>query len=323
MQQVVTETGQHAGQQAPHPDRPQQVGQERRPQDQSAGNREAAFTQALEDAAGHDRVDQAAHRIHRHQRACGGQRDVEAFMQVRRRESQRPEHQQAFDEYGRQHDPGPRRAQHQPGLRNESLAHRGRVHLAQPQGPLAPHFQQQQHADYQVAADQRGKGPAPTHRIGEQAASQLAGRHAQDGAGQKAGQRGLAPFIRDVVADPGHGQGHDARARGARQHAAEHQDIQSPGHHRPGAAQSAGEGRNADDTVLAVAVAQRAEEHLQHAIGHGKRGHRARGLARGGAEFRRKLRQHGIADAKGAGADEGGQGKQRDGARFGGQGRHG
>ncbi len=75
---------------------------------------------------------------------------------------------------------------------------------------------------------------------------------------------------------------------------------------------------NADE-----AVAQRAEEHLQHAIGHGKRGHRARGLARGGAEFRRKLRQHGVADAKGAGADEGGQGKQRDGARFGGQGRHG
>lgn len=323
MQQVIAEARQHAGQQAPHPDRPQQVGQERHAQDQPARDRQAALAQALQDAAGHHRIDQAAHGVHRHQRARRGQRDIEAFMLVGRREGQGAEHQQPFHEHRGQHDAGPGRAQHQPGLRHETLARRARIHLPQARGLLAAHFQEQQHAHYQVAADQRGKGPAPAHGVGEQAAGQLAGRHAQDGAGQEARQRRLAAFVRDVVADPGHGQRHDARPRRARQDAAEHQHVQRVGRHGAGAARGAGEGGEADDAVLAVAVAQRTEEHLQHAIGHGERRHRARGLAGGGAEFRRQLRQHGITDAEGAGADEGGQGKQRDGARFGGQGRHG
>ncbi|KAG1389309.1 hypothetical protein G6F58_013313 [Rhizopus delemar] len=68
VQQVVAEAGQHAGKQAPHPDRPQQVRQERHAQHQAARDRQAAFAQALEDAARHHRIDQAAHGVHRHQR---------------------------------------------------------------------------------------------------------------------------------------------------------------------------------------------------------------------------------------------------------------
>lgn len=244
-------------------------------------------------------------------------------MQVGRRERQGAEHQQALDEHRGQHHARPRRTQHQPRLRHEALARRVRIDHAQPQGALAPHFQVQQRAHHQIAAHQRREGPAPAQGVGEQAAGQLAGRHAQDGAGQEARQRRLAAFIGHGVADPGHRQRHDARARGARQRAAQHQHVQRLGHEGAGAAQRAGERRHADDAVLAVAVADRAEEHLQHAIGHRERGHRARGLAGGGAELGGQLRQHGITDTEGAGADESGQGEQRDGACFGREGGHG
>ena len=83
---------------------------------------------------------------------------------------------------------------------------------------LAPDFLAQQQADDQIAANQRREGPAPAHRVREQAAGELAGGHAEDGAGQETRQR-LPALIRNGVADPGHGQRHDAgpgRARQAR-----------------------------------------------------------------------------------------------------------
>ena len=238
-------------------------------------------------------------------------------MQVGRRERQGAEHQQALDEHRGQHHARPWRAQHQPRLCHEALARRVRIDHAQSQRALAPHFPMQQRAHHQVAAHQRREGPAPTEGIGEQAAGQLPGRHAQDGAGQKARQRRLATLVGNGVADPGHRQRHDAGARRPRQGAAEHQHVQRLGQESAGAALCTGERRHADDAVFAVAVADRSEEHLQHAVGHREGGDGARGLAGAGAEFSRQLGQHGITDTEGAGADEGGQGKQRDGARFG------
>ncbi|AMD50571.1 hypothetical protein F783_009040 [Bordetella holmesii F627] len=237
-------------------------------------------------------------------------------MQIGRREGQRAKDQHAFEKYRHQHHAGPAHAQDAPRLSQKALPGRAALH-EQSLSPLPAQLDQQAHADHEIAHHQNQKGAPPADGVCKQPPRQAARGHAQNGPGQKARQRGLAPLIRHVVTDPGHGQGHDARAGRSRQHAADHQHVQTVGHGRARTADGTGKRRHADHAVLAITIAHRAEEHLQQTVRHGKRRHGVTCLSCRGGELLRQLRQHGIANAESAGADESGQRQESDGSSLG------
>jgi hypothetical protein len=224
-------------------------------------------------------------------------------MQIGRREGERAKDQEAFEKHCEQNHARPRRAPHQARLRQEAA--RGSRRAVDPRRRLPPHFAPQQQAHGQIAQHQRGESPAPAYGIGEQAAQHLPQRHAKYGAGEKARQRGLAALVGHRIAYPGHGQGHDAGAGRARQGACHDQGFEGGSQRRGGAADGAKQRGHRDHAVFAVAVAQRAEEHLQQAVGHRESRGRIGRHAGGAAEIGRQSGQHGVADAKRACADEG------------------
>ena len=135
---------------------------------------------------------------------------------------------------------------------------------------------------------------APAHQVAEHAAGGLAGELAENLAGQVAAEHGLAVLIGRDVADIGHGdRNHPAGSRAGReprQHELRQRTGQAAARHQHGA-DGAHQG---DGAVFAEAVADRADDQLDRAVGESIGRHHHGGGADGGVEVGGDLGQQRI-----------------------------
>ena len=172
-----------------------------------------------------------------------------------------------------------------------------------------------------VQPGEREEDRAPAVQFAEPAGNRRRERDAEHVADEEARQHRLAALVGHHVADPGDGERHDRAHRGAGREARRHQQRQR---RRESAGEVARRRYRRDPehhAVLADAVAQRAVDDLQRAVGDRERGDHRRGAARGGAEGFGEQRQQRIHGAQRRGAREGRECEDDDGARAVGDGR--
>jgi len=176
---------------------------------------------------------------------------------------------------------------------------------------------QQQQADGYRHECERDAEERQTPRagIGCNAADQDAGRQAENLPDQEARQHRLPLIVRHHVADPCHRQRNDRGGSGAGQQPREQQQRKCRRQSAERGGQRAGGGRAGHHQVFAVAIAERAEEQLRHAVRDREHHHHARCGAQCHAELMRQQRQQRIGHAQRNAAGERGQRQQRHGEK--------
>ena len=152
--------------------------------------------------------------------------------------------------------------------------------------------------------------------IGAEAAQHLPHRDAEHLADEEPRKHGLAPLVRHRVADPGHRQRNERAGGRARQHPRDHQRTERRSERAQERRDRAAEGRQRDDPVLAIAIADRPVRELQQAVGDGECGDGLPCRADADAEFGGEVRKHRIADSQRGGRAAGAEGERDDGPHF-------
>ena len=202
-------------------------------------------------------------------------------------------HDRALDEGGENDDAREWIAQHDGVVGDEAA--RGLVRMARlARQRIGDELEHQARRGQREDAGEHEEHIAPAQQIAEHAAGGLAGELAEDLAGQVAAEHGLAMLIGRDVADIGHGDRDHPAGRGAggepRQHQLRQRTGQAAARHQHGA-DGAHQG---DGAVFAEAVADRADDQLDRAMGEGIGRHHHGGGAHGGVEVGGDLRQQRI-----------------------------